>query len=342
MSRIAHRYDESHVRSRATRRGSKPRTKTRPSHRDAESGQVRAVDRGRYVVGMHDDGRHIQTVRARELGRKSVVVGDIVDVVGDTSGAKGSLGRIVRVADRVGVLRRSADDVDAPERVLVANVEVMVIVTAAVDPVPRPGMIDRCLVAAHASGIVPVVCLTKTELQDPSELSARCRASGVQTVEVAVRADDRGVAHLEEVLAGRTSVLVGHSGVGKSTLVNRLVPQAQRATGAVNAVTGRGRHTSSSAVMLGLPGGGDVIDTPGVRSFGLAHLTDDEIVAGFEDLAESLALCPRRCSHVDEFCELVRVMESGSVHAASRAESLRGLLAGRHAQQEGGLGAQRR
>jgi ribosome biogenesis GTPase len=131
-------------------------------------------------------------------------------------------------------------------------------------------------------------------------------------------------------------VLVGHSGVGKSTLVNALVPQADRAIGHVNIVTGRGRHTSSSAMALALPGGGWVIDTPGVRSFGLAHVDNSRVVAAFPDLAGGLEGCPRGCTHMipsaeeDEEigCGLDAWVREGHADPA-RLDSLRRLLATR-------------
>ena len=126
-------------------------------------------------------------------------------------------------------------------------------------------------------------------------------------------------------LVGRLSVLVGHSGVGKSTLVNALVPDAHRAIGLVNAVTGRGRHTSSSAVALALPSGGWVIDTPGVRSFGLAHVDPAKVIHAFPDLEAGTEGCPRSCTHDEPECALDDWVAQG--HAApERLDSLRRLL----------------
>src|SRR5690606_26860440 len=264
---------EDEVRVRPNRRGSRPRTKQRPEHEDARPGTVLTVDRGRYDV-LVDDGPRVRAMKARELGRAALVVGDRVDLVGDLSGAPDTLARVVRRHERTTTLRRTADDSeDAVERVLVANADLLVIVTALADPEPRPRMVDRCLVAAYDAGLDALLCLTKADLADPADFLAQYAALSVPAVPTAVRPDRiDGIDELRQALRGRTSVLVGHSGVGKSTLVNALVPDAARETGHVNEVTGRGRHTSSSAVALALPEGGRVIDTPGVRSFGLAHV----------------------------------------------------------------------
>lgn len=286
--------DEDDVRVRPGR-GSRPRTRTRPAHEDASPADVLSVDRGRYRLRAQD-GTLATAVRARELGRRGVVTGDKVAVVGDLSGGPDALARIVRIEPRTSLLRRTPDDTDPVERAVVANAEVLVVVTALADPVPRPRLIDRCLVAAYDGGLVPLLCLTKNDLADPAELVALYEPLGVEVLVTGPGVDDPGVDELRTRLAGRTSVLFGQSGVGKSTLVNRLVPDAQRAVGDVTGV-GKGRHTSSSAVALELPGGGTVIDTPGVRSFGLGAVTVERVLAAFPDLAEGAALCPPGCDH---------------------------------------------
>jgi ribosome biogenesis GTPase len=335
MARSARDYDESDVRIRPNRRGSRPRTKERPAHADAVLGRVLAVDRGRYttLVGEGTARRTVLAMRAREIGRKGVVVGDEVHLVGDTSGVDGSLARIVRVSPRETVLRRSADDTDPVERVLVANADQLVVVSALADPEPRPRLIDRCLVAAYDAGMEPLLVLTKADLADPTPFLEDYAPLSVRHV-VTSREGGRvlGLDAVRDALAGRVSVLVGHSGVGKSTLVNALVPDAGRATGVVNDVTGRGRHTSSSAVALPLPDDdGWVVDTPGVRSFGLAHVDLGRIVQHFPDLEPGTAQCPRGCTHDEEECGLDAWVDSGAAGPAgrSRLQSLRRLLRSR-------------
>jgi ribosome biogenesis GTPase / thiamine phosphate phosphatase len=137
---------------------------------------------------------------------------------------------------------------------------------------------------------------------------------------------DSDLGPLRGRLAGHRTVLVGHSGVGKSTQVNRLVPGAARATAEVNAVTGRGRHTSTSAVALELPdGSGWVIDTPGIRSFGLAHVDPARVIQAFPDLAAGTGDCPRSCSHDEPDCALDAWVAEGHADPA-RLDSYRRLL----------------
>ncbi len=332
------RLDESAVRVRPNRRGSRPRTKERPAHDDAVAAFVVAVDRGRYTCLLRPEGpgaadRTVVAVRARQLGRGSVVVGDHVDLVGDVSGAPDSMARIVRVHERRSTLRRTADDTDSVERVLVANAEQLAIVASLADPPPRPRLVDRCLVAAFDADLDPLLVLTKADLADPGELLDGYGMLDVPWL-VTARRGGRidGLDALADRLRGRVSVLVGHSGVGKSTLVNALVPGAERATARVNPTTGRGRHTSSSAVALRLPeGDGWVIDTPGVRSFGLAHVPPDRIVTHFPDLLPGTVDCPRGCSHDEPDCALDAYVASGRAGpgGVARLDSLRRLLRAR-------------
>ncbi|MET8520941.1 ribosome small subunit-dependent GTPase A [Nocardioides sp. NPDC004968] len=310
------------------RRRTRPRTKDRPSYDDADLGRVITVDRGRFTLVM-DEAPDVEVwaVKARPLGRKGVVVGDRVKVVGDTSGAEGALARIVELEPRETVLRRTADDDDPVERVVVANADQLVIVTAIADPEPRTGFIDRALVAALEAGIDPLLCITKADLADPESLVSIYRSLGVPWV-VTQRGGDMSA--LRDKLDGRTSVLLGHSGVGKSTLVNAIVPDAGREVGHVNAVTGRGRHTSTSALMLRLPGVGWIIDTPGIRTFGLAHVEPERLIVSFPDLQEATAECPRGCSHAADApeCGLDTAIEDGRLDP-ERVASFRRLLEAR-------------
>ncbi|WP_051027307.1 ribosome small subunit-dependent GTPase A [Nocardia higoensis] len=292
--RSAAGYDESDVRVRPGR-SSRPRTKTRPQHTDAEQAMVVAVDRGRWGCVLDGDpDRRIVAMRARELGRTPIVVGDQVDVVGDLTGKPDTLARIVRVNERSTVLRRTADDTDPFERIVVGNAEQLFIVVALADPPPRTGFVERAMVAAYVGGLRPVLCLTKRDLAADSEFAAVFADLDLTIVHAGI---DDPLDEALDLLTDRLTAFIGHSGVGKSTLVNRLVPDAYRAVGEVSGV-GKGKHTSTQSVALPLPGGGWVVDTPGVRSFGLAHITPDDVIAAFSDLAEAIEDCPRGCTHL--------------------------------------------
>jgi ribosome biogenesis GTPase / thiamine phosphate phosphatase len=321
------KFDEDDVRVRPSR-STRPRSKERPKYSDAQDALVISVDRGRITALLQSDmpATGAQTlltaVTARELGRKSAVVGDHVKVVGDLTGNPGTLARIVKINERKNSLSRTVDDDPSQERRLVANIDQLAIVAACANPEPRHGFIDRALVIAFDQRITPIIVMTKRDLADPSEFLENYRTLDIPIFEIQ-RGDN--LDQLTEILQGRMTVLLGHSGVGKSTLVNALTEEEQRATGSVNEVTGRGRHTSSNAIALLLPGGGFVIDTPGVRSFGLSHIDRSRVIGAFPEFAEIVARCPKNCSHMEETCAL---NHSSGLEGRSerRLESLRSLL----------------
>ena len=186
-----------------------------------------------------------------------------------------------------------------------ANIDCMVVVSA-----PQPTfsrlLLDRYLVAAHYTGIAPLIVINKCDL-----LSAEERAALEAELTTYLRLDypllwvsadsGAGLEQLHERLRGITSVIVGQSGVGKSSLINRLHPQAALATGALSTLSGLGQHTTTAARLFHLPCGGDLIDSPGVREFALWHLETSAITAGFHEIAEAELSCRfRNCSHRHE------------------------------------------
>jgi ribosome biogenesis GTPase len=285
---------------------------------------VVTVDRGRWGCALDGDpDRTVTAMRARELGRTPIVVGDDVDVVGDLSGRPDTLARIVRRSERRTVLRRTADDTDPTERVVVANADQLLVVVALADPPPRTGFVERSLIAAYAGGLRPILCLTKSDLAPPEPFAAQFAGLDL-TVVTAGRDDPLGI--VAPLLTGAVTVLLGHSGVGKSTLVNRLVPDAHRAIGVVSGV-GKGRHTSTQSIALPLAESGWVIDTPGVRSFGLAHIAPEDVLLAFTDLAEAIADCPRGCRHMGPPADPGCALDALTGPAADRVTAARRLLA---------------
>ncbi|MBM3656469.1 MAG: ribosome small subunit-dependent GTPase A [Actinobacteria bacterium] len=315
------RPDESDIRVRPVK-STRRRSKDRPSHSDSIPAQVITVDRGRTLCRI-SDGKLVSAMKARELGKNSVVAGDLVNIVGDVSGDAGSLARIVAVQPRRNSLSRTIDDAGAFEKTIAANLDLMIIVSASADPAPRQGFVDRCLAVAFDQGIRPIIVMSKSDLADPDQFLSAYKDLEVKYLRLQ-RGDD--LSELHKILEAKVSVLIGHSGVGKSTLVNALLGKERRDTGSVNAATGRGRHTSSSAISFELPNGGWIIDTPGVRSFGLEHIDRSRVIASFTEFGSVVATCPRNCSHDEASCALNEYVKA-SPRASARLASLQRLLA---------------
>lgn len=317
--------DEDDVKVRPSRRNTARRSKDQPAHEESVSAAVVGVDRGRITCAPDSDhGLRITAVKARNLGRKGIVVGDRVGLVGDTTGNPGTLARVVQRQERSSTLRRTADDTDPQERVIVSNADTLAVVTAAANPEPRTGLIDRCLVAAFAEGMDALLIVTKTDLAEPDTLVDYYRPLGIP---VFTTAHGEPTPELSHELQRRTTVLVGHSGVGKSTLLNGLVPHAMRRTGDVNVVTGRGRHTSTSAQAWAYGDDGWIIDTPGIRSFGLAHVSAEDVIDAFPSLDPATQQCPRGCTHDEPECGLTTAAADGTA-PVELVESVRRLLRG--------------
>ena len=315
--------DEDDVRIRPNPRGSKPRTKRRPNFDSAPLGMVLEVHLARYRV-LLEEGTEVIATLAKELRKDGAVTCDQVRLDGVVTGEKGALARIVKIEPRITQLSRSNDESEAGEQTIVANADQLMIVMAAANPEPRSGLVDRYLVAAYHAGIAPILVMTKCDLSDPSEFLAGFEGFDLKIVKT--RKDKPNQEEIEALLPRHTTVLVGHSGVGKTTLINAIAPLHKRATGEVNALTGKGKHTSSSAKAIPVSDGW-IVDTPGIRTFGLSGIDAAGLLKGFADLDEAAKLCPRDCSHLAlaPDCGLDEKVASGAL-ASKRLESFRRLV----------------
>jgi ribosome biogenesis GTPase len=327
-------YDGENVRVRPAR-STRPRSKDRPDYSKSVTALVIAVDRGRTTCLIESKNLVVTAMKARELGKQSVVVGDKIRLVGDLTGGAGTLARIVAVNARKNELSRTVDDGEKVEKRIVANVNQMAIVVAAKNPEPRHGFVDRALVIAFDQGIEPILIVTKTDLDSGAEFLKPYEELDVKIFKT--KSLNEGIKssifksdplkNLKANFSGKVTVLLGHSGVGKSTLVNVLSEESDRETGEVNDVTGRGRHTSSSAVAMALNPGW-IIDTPGVRSFGISHIEKDRVISAFAEFAEIIKHCPKNCSHDEASCALndSEYNSKLSSKSISRLDSLRRML----------------
>jgi ribosome biogenesis GTPase / thiamine phosphate phosphatase len=270
------------------------------------------------------EGEHGELWSAVRRGRKSdVVVGDQVTA---TASAEGQAA-IESIAQRSSLLYR-ADAFRIKE--LAANVDQVIVVFAS-----RPSFnlwfIWKALLAASAAGIDATVVRNKTDLAEGAETAQAAlddiRALGWRTLAISVRGDaTEAIAQLTPLLHEHRSLLIGQSGMGKSTLLNLLVPDAQARTREFSERLDQGKQTTTAARWFDLPGGGALIDTPGFQEFGLAHLTASDVVAGFPEFAPHLGRCRfLDCRHlVEPECAIRRALESGQI-APGRYDFYRSL-----------------
>lgn len=270
-----------------------------------------------------NDGERVWSCTIRRVLRTRLIEDRHPVVVGDRvlfripSSGHGSRreGVIESVEPRKTQLRRRAG---RRIQTMVANVDQVVIVASAAEPAPHPHLIDRYLVASLASGLTPVICMNKMDLDDSGQardLLERYEALGHATVATSVTSD-KGMDALRTVFKDQQSVVAGQSGVGKSSLLNALQPGLRLQTASVSAQSSLGRHTTTTAHLFELDFGGYVVDTPGIRSLDLSIVARNEYEAYFTEFAEHLAHCQfADCTHTHETrCSVKAAVEAGDIH----------------------------
>ena len=298
-------------RDRAQRRNAELETLVANDLGDEQTGTITAHF-GQQVGVESADGESMRCHFRATL--EQLVVGD--RVIWQPPKSEG-LGVVEAIEPRHTVLKRP--DMYGNLKPVAANVEQMLVVFA---PLPKPSsaLLDRYLVAAELSDIPATLVLNKADLIDEElrpfidDMKALYQRLGYPVLEVSAH-DSLGLAPLQEALVGKTSVFVGQSGVGKSSLVNAVLPEADLQVGDLSASSGLGQHTTVTARLFHLPTGGELIDSPGIREFGLWHISEDELLHGYRELSDLAGHCKfRNCSHRNEpGCALIMAAESGEI-----------------------------
>jgi ribosome biogenesis GTPase len=292
------------------------RRQAQPREQRAARRAVEATRHGTVVshlgvavdVDVRDDAGGTERLRLRVPRKSGIVVGDEVGVVGE---------RAVQLPRRSALLRRSPG---GGVHVVAANLDVVGIVTA-VDPPARAGLVDRAAVAAWSSGIEPFLVVNKVDLDGADEIvdAALERVAGEMPVFAVSASSGDGLAAVAAHLAARgRGALIGPSGVGKSSLLNRLMPGLDLLVRTLSEANGVGRHTTSVSTLHRLPGGGELVDTPGVREFGLVDVARADLARYFPGFSVVEEACRfRDCLHRDEpDCAIQAAVEDDRVQAA--------------------------
>ena len=298
---------------------------------ETATGTVIEVLRGRYLVA--SEARQLVAVPGGRAGTASLVTGDRVLLAGGADGPA----RIVEALPRRSALLRAVGDGARlgrmQQQALAANVDQAVIVCSPASPPFRPGLIDRYLVAASRDGLAPLICLNKSDLglsEGVEEALAGFKGLGVPVVRTSA-VTGQGTTELLDALAGTTSVFTGHSGVGKSSLLNALLPGLGLRVGGVTeaaAGQGKGRHTTTSARLVPLPQPDTfIVDTPGIRVLGIQGILRTDLAGYFPDLAAFAAGCHYRgCLHTGEAACRVEQAAANDAWLGRRLRSYRRLL----------------
>lgn len=295
---------------------------------DSETHNRGRVDRARErdrPVPVGRDYRHPKPSRSGGAAisgsdRAAIAVGNVV--VGDEVVLRGAADytQILEILPRRNILTRKAAGKREEEQVIASNLDLLVIAASADEPPLNPALIDRYLVEAESDGLAALICVTKADLlceENVLVALAPQRAAGYEVVMVSA-VSGQGTGELAARLRGRTAVLAGKSGAGKSTLVNALLG-TDLAASEVSASTGKGRHTTSEVRMLPWPDGGGIIDTPGVREFGLWEVPRERLASCFPEMRPLVGRCRFGvdCLHVEEpGCAVKEAVCAGRIHRA--------------------------
>ncbi|MFT5707795.1 MAG: ribosome biogenesis GTPase [Oceanospirillaceae bacterium] len=239
-------------------------------------------------------------------------------------------GVIVAVLPRFNELKRPTNHGEL--KPVAANID-RIVITFAIEPQPFSNLIDRYLVACELSGIKPVLLLNKSDLinddnrKDITALIDRYQQIGYEVLTASTTLE-HGMQELHDKLDNKTCVFVGQSGVGKSSLINVLLPGVDIKTGELSELTRKGKHTTTTARLFHIPSGGDLIDSPGIREFALWHLEENSIIQGFVEFKPFAGMCKfRDCKHISEpKCALLAAIENKQI-SQSRMDSYRRIIA---------------